>query len=66
MKKAKVKFNKFSREIEMKFNTIKINKVNIYVYLVQLVITLNSKTDEIKRGIVAGWITFKKNRDNEK
>ena len=65
-KKTKVIFNKFSREIEVQVNTIKIDKIDEYVYLGQLVIMQNDKTDEIKRRIVAGWIAFNKNRDNEK
>ena len=33
MKKTKVMFNKFSREIEVQVNIIKIDKVEEYVYL---------------------------------
>src|SRR5271156_2729767 len=63
MKKTKVMFNKFSREIEVQVNTIKIDKVDEYVYLGQLATMQNDKTDEIKRRIVARWIAFNKNRD---
>ena len=63
MKKTKVMFNKFSREIEVQVNTIKIDKVDEYVHLGQLVTMQNDKTDKIKRRIVAGWITFNKNRN---
>lgn len=63
MKKTKVMFNKFSREIEVKVNNIKIEKVNQYVYLGQLVTMQNDKSDEIKRRIIAGWTAFNKNRD---
>src|SRR5271156_1907593 len=63
MKKTKVMFNKFSREIEVQVNTIKIDKVGEYVYFGQLITMQNDKTDEIKWRIVAGWIAFNKNRD---
>jgi Reverse transcriptase (RNA-dependent DNA polymerase) len=63
MKKTKVIFNKFTRETVVRLNTTEIEKVEEYVYLGQLVMMQNDKTDEIKRRIVAGWIAFNKNRD---
>lgn len=63
MKKTKVMFNKFSSEIEVQVNANKIEKVQQYVYLGQLVTMQSDKTDEIKRRIVAGWVAFNKNRD---
>lgn len=63
MKKTNVMFNRFSREMEVQVDGMKIGKVDEYVYLGQLVTTQNDKTDEIKRRIVAGWMAFNKNRD---
>jgi Reverse transcriptase (RNA-dependent DNA polymerase) len=63
MKKTKVMFNKFSTEIDIQINGMQIGKVDEYVYLGQLVTMQSDKTDEIKRRIVAGWMSFNKNRD---
>src|SRR5271156_6020993 len=49
--------------MEVQVNTIKIDKVDEYVHLGQLVTMQNDKTDKIKRWIIAGWIAFNKNRD---
>jgi Reverse transcriptase (RNA-dependent DNA polymerase) len=63
MKKTKVMYNDYTNIIPIHIGTQKVEKVNEYVYLGQLITMRNDKSDEIKRRIAAGWGAFGQNRD---
>ena len=63
MKKTKVMFNKYITENIIQVNSERVEQVEEYVYLGQLVTMESDKTSEIKRRIAAAWGAFGKYRD---